>query len=399
MNTNHHGIGFEKNAIFHECFHYIEHQLFFKLQKAASADVSCLPDWTPVRKQNQNDNPIAWIEWQARYGSQCLQMPRSMVRERTNQALQEMRNSSAHDGVKLERIGRSLANRFHVQNYRARNRLIQTGYGAARGALNYGNDGYIQPFAFSLEECRGGQTFVIRMEDALREYVRNETFRELLDSGRYVYVDGHFCVDEPKYVRHGEKQLYLTRWANAHIDECCLRFLVRYTRDRKNQYSYGQLNSDDEYNERYLTLSLGEDGAAVMRQAQTISDVLRKLPRNFPDTLKEHMKQRKMTVERMEAESQISIRTLNRLRSEERSEYALDQVMALCIALHLPPEFSFDLLRKAGLTLRDTPQHLIYQAILRTMYMETVETVQAKLRACGCPPLHLRDKGYEYAAM
>lgn len=393
LNTNHRGIGFEKNTIFHECFHYIEHQLFFRLQKAASADVSCLPDWTPVRKQDQNDNPIEWMEWQARYGSQCLQMPRSMVRERTNQALQEMRGSFEHDGVKLERIGRSLANRFHVHNYRARNRLIQTGYGAARGLLNDGNNGYIQPFAFSLEECRSGQTFVIRIEDALREYVRNETFRELLDSGRYVYVDGHFCLDEAKYVRHGEKRLYLTRWANAHIDECCLRFLVRYTRDRQNQYNYGQLNSDDEYNERYLTLSLNESSERVMARAQEMSEVLMSLPGSFHGRLKAHMKRCDITIEKLEELAHISERTIKRLRIEERKDYSLDQVIAICLALHLPPEFSLDLIEKAGFVLRKTPEHLIYRVILRTMCMESIDTVQARLRACGCAPLRLGEQG------
>lgn len=273
-----------------------------------------------------------------------------------------------------------------------RNRLIQTGYGAARGSLNYGNDGYIQPFAFSLEECCGSQTFVIRMEDALREYVRNATFRELLDSGRYVYVDGHFCLNEPKYVRHGEKRLYLTRWANAHIDECCLRFLVRYTRDRQNQYSYGQLNSDDKYNERYLTLSLNESNEKVIAHAQEISGALMNLPGSFHGTLKAHMKRSNITIEKLEELAHISDRTIKRLRTEERKDDSLDQVIAICLVLHLPPEFKQDFIEKAGFVLRKTPEHLIYRVILRTMYMESIDTVQAKLRACGCAPLRLGEQ-------
>lgn len=69
--------------------------------------------------------------------------------------------------------------------------MIHVGYSAARGALNYVGDGYIQPFAFDLSKCHGGQTFVITPNEMIAEYVRNEAFRGLIDTGHYIYVDGH----------------------------------------------------------------------------------------------------------------------------------------------------------------------------------------------------------------
>jgi hypothetical protein len=84
--------------------------------------------------------------------------------------------------------------------------MIQTGYGAAKGALNFVVDDYISPFAFSLDECRGNQTFVITPKEMLDEYVRNEDFRAIIDTGRYIYVDGHVCINDPEYVvKQGNK--------------------------------------------------------------------------------------------------------------------------------------------------------------------------------------------------
>ena len=43
---------------------------------------------------------------------------------------------------------------YGVRNYQMRNRMIQLGYTAAKGALNFVDDDYIEPFAFSADACR-----------------------------------------------------------------------------------------------------------------------------------------------------------------------------------------------------------------------------------------------------
>ena len=48
-------------------------------------------------------------------------------------------------GFKLQAVGRKLAKEFGVYNYRLRNRMIQVGFPAARGALNFVEDDYITP--------------------------------------------------------------------------------------------------------------------------------------------------------------------------------------------------------------------------------------------------------------
>lgn len=389
LNSKYPNLRQEKTAIFHECFHFMEHQMFFKLQRMTCGDLSLMPKWKPDQRHKSDANPVEWMEWQARYGAQCLQMPRSMVRKFADRKLLEMKNSPLHIGQKMERIGRDLASEFGVWKYCARNRLIQVGYGAACGALNYVNTGYVRPLAFSPGECRKGQTFVIGMADAWLEYARNESFCKLLDTGDYIYVDGHFCLHTPEYVQHYPDHVVMTDWANAHVDRCCLRFRIRYTRDRQGCYIYGQLNSDDEYNGRDLTLSLTGEPSKVLSTARELSKILMELPGSFHETLKPHMIRCNVTVERLEECSYVSGRTIKRMRSEERRDYSLDQVIAICLALHLPPELSFDLIEKAGFRLWQTPEHLIYKAILRTMYMEPLDTVQAKLKECGCAPLRL----------
>ena len=244
INTKHPNCCNEKAAIFHECFHFLEHRLFYKLQRMTVADEKLMPKWIPHEERKHDGHPVEWMEWQARYEAQCLMMPRSLVRPFVDRQLKEMEGLAMHGGEKMDLIGPALAGEFSVWKYCARNRLIQLGYAAARGALNYVNDGYVRPFAFSPGECRKGETFVIGTEDAFKEYINDEAFREQLDSGHYAYVDAHYCLDAPEYVQHTPEGLQMTDWANAHVDQCCLRFVIHYKRDKLSEYKRGKIQRE-----------------------------------------------------------------------------------------------------------------------------------------------------------
>ena len=383
--------GQERDAIFHECFHYVEHRLFFQLQQLHNTDISYLAKWKPVELKKDERSPIEWIEWQAHIGSQCLQMPKRLLRKRISDELSDMQKLDRHMGFKLQAAGRKLAKEFNVYNYQLRNRMIHVGFPAAKGALNFVEDDYITPFAFELGECHGSQTFVISPKEVADEYVRNEAFRKLIDTGRYIYADGHVCLNEPQYVaRHGNK-LRLTEWGNSHVDQCCLRFVRNYIRDKHTRYVFGQLNSDEEYNGRSLALSLQSSAENALKQAQEMSQVLLNLPGSFSGTLIAHMKRVGITRERLAEEAMMSGTMIKRMRTSER-DLTLDQVIAVCIGLHIPPEYSFDLIEKAGFRLRNTPEHLIYKSILQTMYMEKLMNIQKLLAKCGCGELRLKEK-------
>lgn len=383
--------GQERDAIFHECFHYVEHRLFFQLQQLHNTDISYLAKWKPVELKRDERSPIEWIEWQAHIGSQCLQMPKRLLRKRISDELSDMQKLDRHMGFKLQAAGRKLAKEFNVYNYQLRNRMIHVGFPAAKGALNFVEDDYITPFAFELGECHGSQTFVISPKEVADEYVRNEAFRKLIDTGRYIYADGHVCLNEPQYVIRQGDRLRLTEWANAHVDQCCLRFVRNYIRDKHSHYVFGQLNSDEEYNGRSLALSLQSSAEDALKQAQEMSQVLLNLPGSFSGTLIAHMKRVGITRDRLAEEAMMSGTMIKRMRTSER-DLTLDQVIAVCIGLHIPPEYSFDLIEKAGFRLRNTPEHLIYKSILQTMYMEKLMNIQKLLAKCGCGELRLREK-------
>ena len=126
-----------RDAIFHECFHFVEHRLFFQLQQMHNDDIARIGQWKPLSLQKNERSPVEWIEWQAHVGSQCLQVPCTLLRRRISEELDGIRNLQLHMGYKLQAIGKKLAKEFNVWNYQLRNRMIQVGYTAAKGPLNF----------------------------------------------------------------------------------------------------------------------------------------------------------------------------------------------------------------------------------------------------------------------
>ena len=311
------------------------------------------------------------------------------MRPQIEKRLSALRQYSLHAGQKLDRVARAIARERDLPKFRVRARLIQMGYIAAKGALNFVDGAYIEPFAFSLGNGSGDFSFVIDRRSTFFIYETNERFREAMESGRYVYADGHIVLNDERYVRRTAKGLRLTPWANAHVDACCLRFLHVYEQCGVADYRFGAMHSDEEYNRHYFAFAHNASTLSDQEKLLAMSRALDALPSSFHDALTHLMKQAHMTIEELEEQAFLSRRTISRLRTEERRDYSLDQVIAICVALHLPPWLSREMIQRAGFILRPTKQHLAYQFILDCLFMDSVSDVQNFLVESDCQQLRL----------
>ncbi|MGJ4848962.1 helix-turn-helix domain-containing protein [Bacillota bacterium Meth-B3] len=241
----------------------------------------------------------------------------------------------------MELIARKIARENSFPKYRVRARLIQLGHVMAKGALNY--------------------------------------------------VDGHLCLNDPKYVVFTSAGARLTKWANAHVDECCLRFISVYEQCGVAEYRFGTLNSDEEYNRHYLMLGDNDKGRTKPVSFAEMSDIVSSLPDTFHEALIALMKMKRMTIEQLAESASMSVDTIKRLRRAERKNYTMDQVVALCVGLHLPPWLSCELTARAGLTLRDISEHRAYRYILDCLFMDRIEDVQRFLKENKLEPLNLNS--------
>ena len=385
--------------IYHECIHYEWHYLFYRLQDMHNNDVKQL---RMVRRSAVKDkdpaNPVQFMEFQACYGSYALMMPKAFMLETIENLYKDAYAGKRkdgyydHDGRRLDYVARRIAADYVLSKSRVRARMIQLGYIAAFGALNYVDGKYITPFAFSdTGNCSGDETYVISRKNVSLLYKKDKAFQQIMQSGKFAYVDGHVVYCESDNVIQDTNGVRLSGWANAHIDRVSLRFSKTYIGNHRYTYNFGQMNSKEAVESAFKFLDLS--GTMTLKELQKAADhMVEEMPNSFHGALAYIMKGR-CTVDELVRRIPISRSTLLRLRTEERKQYNLDQIIAICIGLHLPPWMSEILLDRARLSVKRTGPYAYYGIILDCFYMDSILEVQQFITENGFDPLNLNFDG------
>ena len=389
--------------ILHECVHYAWHLLFFRLQKLLNTGMQEIR-YRPVQASTGRvpRDPLRWMEHQARSGSLALILPLDLMRGKAWELFRRSADNPPvngylnHPGFRWDRVIRRLADEYRVCRTTVRRRLVQLGHLSARGAVNYVEGKYITPFAFTSEYSpEGHDTLVIGRQGMADLYHRSREFRELMGRGQFVYADGHVCLNDPEYLRATPDGARLTPWANAHADACCLRFEKVYLQENSEAvWVFGSLQSSEEYIREYDRFLDRRMSPSARERLARRDQLMRELPHLFPDALRYLMENRpegKITVEELARLSQLSPKTIQRYRNGERASYDPDALVALCIALHLPPWLSREILEKAGFLVRSYGPKGYFGEILDCCFMDTIPEVQEYLRGAGYPELKLQE--------
>ena len=237
INTNAIKKEYSDFKIYHECVHYYEHCLFFRLQEMHHNDLLRMKteEIEITEDEEKVNNPVYWMEKQANRCAYGLMLPANFMRR----IMAEKRgtlNTYAHEGEKYEQIGLAIAEEYHIPHFRLRARMIQLGHIHAKGALNYVDRVRIQPYSFDEESLRRSEhTFNIDRVTAGCLYEKNLDFRKLLDSGKFIYADGHIVRNEPRFVEQAPWGHMLTPWASRRVDRCCLRFTRIYVQENAGE--------------------------------------------------------------------------------------------------------------------------------------------------------------------
>ena len=384
-------------AVYHECFHDEFHWLFFRLQDMHNDDLRAIRRVKKAHDQEkETKNPLKLLEWEAREGARMLMMPETIVQPMIARRRKEIR-WTRHAGEIHQSIIMSLAEELNVARYQVKLRLLQLGYWQARGALNYivGPDGtgkYIRPFMFSRESCpSSAYTFVITSEASFELYKENESYRARIDSGRYVYVDGHVCINDPEYVRQGKTGPYMTRWANEHVDECCLRFLNVYEADDDYEFNLNYVCSDEEYNRHYIDFVTGGKKMSESEANERAGNIVMNMPQKPGAALEYLMKKaskgrRDMSTDELGERCGVTGRTVRNWCNEEY-QFSPETFIRIVVGLHLPPFISMRFMDICGVKLQFHGIHMMYWKIVNCYFMDTIYEVNRIIEAAGFPAM------------
>lgn len=389
INTNCVRYDYSAFNIFHECFHYEFHYLFYRLQDMYNTDLRKIKTVeVEIEPGKELSDPIFFMEKQANRGAYGLLLPASTTQELITAAC-ERAAYYRHAGEKYEIAGKIIAKDLSLPHFRVRARMIQLGHVAAKGALNYVEKKLIQPFAFDIEAWREEQhTFVIERDTVTALMRESEDFNSVMRSGNYTYADGHVVHDDPRFVKTKNDRLILTEWANAHVDECCLRFVRVYVQQDLGKYVFGRMYYDADYVKQtkfYLDDLINKEH---LDELDAKYKYMRDFPVEFRAAVDLLRRRNGITLEMLAEDLNMDYRTLGRWLSDPAKYRNEDFLTCLSLVFSLPDWLSRLLFKRAHMQLdEDDRRHQAIEHILRVQSADGIAKANEYLVANHFSPL------------
>jgi len=115
------------------------------------------------------------------------------------------------------------------------------------------------------------------------------------------------------------------------------------------------------------------------------------LPGSFGMSLVMIMKWRGVTVEKLGELALLEPKMIQRMRTDDNQAWNMRKLIALCIGLKLPPDMSFSLIEKAGISfkhgVKNSEEQITLRHILKTRYESTIHECNDLLAEVGFAPL------------
>ena len=394
-------LGSTFNTIVHECVHWHLHRKSFELERLYNEEATQIQCQVAGGiKQGKSRSATDWMEWQANALAPKIQMPFHATKIKASDFIREYLKAKRTDRIidVMEPVIEGVATFFGVSKQAAKIRLYELGYEEAAGTFIYLDGRYVKPHTWKKGSLNPKQTFSISFKDALIASIINPDLRVAREQGLLLYVDSHFCINDPKYISHDIfGNPHLTDYARYHMDECCLIFELA-PEDLVNAYQKSNflecvlcrdINSGIRFTANFADISQNqsnlEKAKAMQKYNREISKVLNELPQSFPEALVYLMDFLEMTVESLAEASNLGERTVSRLRGGNSK--TLENVIAVCIGMKLPPSISYVLIQRAGFVLTNSESDLAYHFLLDSCYSESIHFCNEMLLGQDIPIL------------
>ena len=247
---------------------------------------------------------------------------------------------------------------------------------------------YVKPYAYKANSIEEHQTYALGIKSAAIAIASNTFLQKAFIEGKLKYVEYHICINNPKYITKDDNgEDTLTKYARQHMHECCLVFNLKkkYSSNNICKVEYNESSKDDKDYDYIIEIKsnclpelkprIQFSEAANIENCDVIEkmiseyekdvvDIFNNLPNNFGQALKMLRKRKCYTQEELAEKSLVSVRTIGDLERNKRNP-DLETVMALVIALVLPPMISMHMIHLAGYNLTtSTPKAIAYNFLI-----------------------------------
>lgn len=338
------GMGTHDNTIVHECVHWALHGQAMALRRAQQPDsqepaICCRVDGGAGRA---GDDRLLEMEWQANTLARCIQMPRALFRRKAEEAWarHDMKVITPNRVEEMPGVIDDLAGFFGVSRQAAKLRMLEVGFESVAGVYVYVDGRYLRPHSWRASALGRDETFSIPAEDAARLMVEDADFARAAQG--YLYVEGHFVLDDPRYVTRGEDgALMLSDAARYHMDQCCLRFkmVLGGAQARYGEFCLLSQSAGIPLDPAYLSIPPEQQAEQLAKVRAERDRILGKIKASPKKAWKILIEWRETNQSELESVTGLSRETINKLATG-KTPGNKQTVLLMCFALQLPPEIS-----------------------------------------------------------
>ena len=185
------------------------------------------------------------------------------------------------------------------------------------------------------------------------------------------------------------------------MEECCLVFKIMPNRDRR-LFPNGLFQKGMGHGHRNISYVRPDGGSLITNEGERLRQEIERMMQedrclsvNFNQMTVELMKQKRMTVNALAEATGLSEKTIKNLRNRESIAFPIQEIVAVCIALHLPPQRSGPYINISPSKFLNTVDMKLYEYALTQWYRDPVPVVNRRLVEAGAKPLTNLVEGFD----
>ena len=253
----------------------------------------------------------------------------------------------------------------------------------------------VSPFYSKGPNVKAKGILRVRRKDCFLLYCQSTDFRLIMDSGNYVYVSGYFIlqpVAELILKSNLENKPLILALRSVGLLAAATEYCITYEiiSDHKEHVEVNAYVSPRMFRRMHPSHA-GKHEQYKQTNGDEFDDfVFGNGPPNnysFGELLKLYMEKKRITVEELAEKTELDEKTIQRYRNNSIKRPNVHTVVIICLALHLLPSESFQLINSAGYCLRNTVTERAYQYLLNVHYNDGVHFCNHILLQHGLPPL------------
>lgn len=320
------------------------------------------------------------MEWQANALAPRILMPAEMTRHKFAELMGEIRASGEKNPIKVyEKAIRSLSDFFDVSITSAKIRVIALGYTGLKGIFDYVDGAYTRPYLYDCRKTKRNETYSIGQNEFIRLAYENEQIKELLATRKFLYVEHFFVLNDRKYIKQRNGELFLTDYALLHMHECCLAFTCEKDESTQQQVYSCCLSRDQNQGSRRRFDSTNEDNLSMLdrevdavveleEQADALKLVM-SLNGRVGDDIAHIQEIHDCSDRRLEEITHLHRHRISALKSNGKSA-TKKEILAICAGLQLHPRVTHHLLTKIGcnLTTSYEAEDMCYEYLINAYF-------------------------------